>query len=236
MEKLYAIIPAYNEQDNIRKVIRDWYDVIAATGPESRLVVIDDGSRDDTFKIMQEEAADKPALIALHKDNSGHGATILFGYRYALENGASFIFQTDSDGQTLPSEFDLFYKRRYEYEYLIGHRKNRQDGFFRIVTNRVLRYVVRAVFSIDLKDINTPYRLMTAPLLEDCLRYIPNDFNLSNVLLTVVAARRGYTGLYIPVTFRNRQGGKNSINVKKIFKIGIKALKDFTAVNKSLEN
>ena len=96
MEKLYAIIPAYNEQDNIRKVIREWYEVIAATGEESRLVVIDDGSRDDTFKIMQEEAADKPQFIALHKDNSGHGATLLYGYDYALANGFRFLSYGDS--------------------------------------------------------------------------------------------------------------------------------------------
>ena len=234
MEKLYAIIPAYNEQDNIRKVIREWYEVIAATGEESRLVVIDDGSRDDTFTIMQEEAADKPQFIALHKDNSGHGATLLYGYDYALANGADYIFQTDSDGQTLPSEFDMFFKRRYEYDFIIGHRKDRKDGFFRIVTTKVLRYVVRAVFSVNLKDINTPFRLMNRELLEDCMRFIPKDFNLSNVILTVAAARRGYTGLYIPVTFRNRQGGKNSINVKTIFKIGLKALKDFVDINKKL--
>ncbi|MBR5369383.1 MAG: glycosyltransferase family 2 protein [Lachnospiraceae bacterium] len=235
MDKLYAIIPAYNEQDNIRNVINDWYDVITSTGSESRLVVIDDGSKDDTFRIMQEEAAQKPALIALHKENSGHGATVLYGYNYALENGADFVFQTDSDGQTLPSEFDMFYRRRHEYPFIIGLRKDRKDGFFRIITNRVLRYVVRAVFKIDLKDINTPYRLMESSLLRDCLRYIPKNFNLSNVILTVVAARRGYRGLYIPVTFRNRQGGKNSINIKKIFRIGAKALKDFYSINQTLD-
>ncbi|MCR5829607.1 MAG: glycosyltransferase family 2 protein [Lachnospiraceae bacterium] len=234
MDRLYAIIPAYNEQDNIRQVIRDWYDVIAATGEESRLVVIDDGSKDDTYKIMLEEAAGKPALIALHKDNSGHGATVLYGYRYALENGADFIFQTDSDGQTLPGEFDLFYRRRHKYNFIIGCRKDRKDGFFRILTNRVLRLVVRMIFSIDLKDINTPYRLMDRSVIEDCLKYIPKDFNLSNVILTVAAARKGYKGLYIPITFRNRQGGKNSINVKKIFMIGWKALKDFCKIEKEL--
>lgn len=235
MDKVYAIIPAYNEQDNIRKVIREWYDVIARTGDESRLVVIDDGSKDDTYRIISEEAADKPALIALHKENSGHGATLLFGYRYALECGADFVFQTDSDGQTLPSEFEMFYKRRNDYSFLIGQRKDRKDGFFRIVTTRILRYVVRAVFSVDLKDINTPYRLMTRDFLEDALRYIPEDFNLSNVILTVVAARKGYRGLYIPITFRNRQGGKNSINVKKIIKIGFRALRDFCMINKKLD-
>jgi len=234
MDRVYAIIPAYNEQDNIRQVISEWYDVIAATGEESRLVVIDDGSKDDTYKIMLEEAEKRPALIALHKENSGHGATILYGYHYALENGADYIFQTDSDGQTLPGEFELFFKRRQKYSFIIGYRKDRKDGFFRILTNRVLRWVVRLIFSIDLKDINTPYRLMSRSVIEDCLRYVPKDFNLSNVIITVAAARKGYKGLYIPITFRNRQGGKNSINIKRIFTIGFKALKDFYTIEKEL--
>ncbi len=235
MEKLYAIIPAYNEQDNIRQVIDEWYDVIVKTGEESRLVIIDDGSKDDTFKIMREEASKRPAMIALHKENSGHGATVLFGYHYAVEHGADFIFQTDSDGQTRPDEFELFFKRRHDYSFLIGYRKGRKDGWFRVLTNRVLRTVVRIFFSIDLKDINTPFRLMSRELLADCLNYIPKNYNLSNVILTVTAARNGYRGLYIPITFRKRQGGVNSVNVKRIFKIGFNALKDFYQIKKKLD-
>ena len=234
MEKLYAIIPAYNEQDNIRNVINEWYDIIVSTGEESRLVIINDGSTDGTFAIMQEEASQKPALVVLSKENSGHGATVLFGYRYALDNGADYVFQTDSDGQTLPSEFDMFYKRRHDYPFIIGRRSGRKDGMFRIITTRVLQYVVRVVFGVSLKDINTPYRLMSRELLEDCLRFIPEGFNLSNVVLTVAAARRHYRGLFIPITFRKRQGGKNSINPKKIVKIGIAAVRDFRRINSKL--
>lgn len=236
MEKIYAVIPAYNEQDNIREVINDWYPVIAATGRDSRLVVIDDGSKDDTYRILREEAADKPALIALTKPNSGHGATVLFGYEYALSHGADFVFQTDSDGQTLSSEFEEFYRHRYDYDIVIGHRKGRQDGFSRLLVTKTLKAVVRIMFGVSVRDANTPFRLMKAQALADCMRVVPKRFNLSNVVLTVAFARLGYKGLYIPVTFRPRQGGKNSINIRKIALIGFRALRDFYRINKELKH
>ena len=54
MDKLYIIIPAYNEQDNIARVIEQWYPVVEKTGDGSRLVIIDDGSSDNTYKIISE--------------------------------------------------------------------------------------------------------------------------------------------------------------------------------------
>ena len=99
-EKLYIVIPAYNERDNIYQVLDDWYPVVEkhCGGGESRLVVIDDGSKDDTYAIMQEYAKTHPLFQPLTKPNGGHGATVLYGYRYALKQGADYIFQTDSDG------------------------------------------------------------------------------------------------------------------------------------------
>jgi len=235
MDKIYAVIPAYNEQDNIKDVINGWYDAIAATSPESRLVIIDDGSRDDTLKIAREEEATHPQLIVLHKENSGHGATILYGYKYAIENGADFVFQTDSDGQTLPEEFPAFFEKRNEYDFVIGHRKERKDGKKRIFTTRVLRLVIRIIFGVYIKDANTPFRLMSSSSLKECLKVVPKDYNLTNVIVSVAYARLGYKGLYIPVTFRPRQGGVNSINMKKIFKTGFAALRDFRNINKALK-
>lgn len=236
MDKIYAVIPAYNEQDNIREVINDWYPVIMATGPESRLVIIDDGSKDDTFDILCDEAHKRPGLIALSKPNSGHGATLLYGYRYAISQGADFIFQTDSDGQTLASEFEGFYKRRNDYDIVIGHRKGRQDGFSRLVVTKTLKAVVRLMFGVKITDANTPYRLMKAEPLKDCLSVVPDNFNLTNVVLSVAFARFAYKGAFVPVTFRPRQGGKNSINIPKIIKIGFRALRDFRSINKEINN
>ena len=102
MDKLYIVVPAYNEEENIETVVGDWYPVVEKVGGESRLVIIDDGSKDTTYQKMQELAKTRPMFLPVSKQNEGHGATVLYGYQYALKEGADYVFQTDSDGQTLP--------------------------------------------------------------------------------------------------------------------------------------
>ena len=96
MDKLYIVIPAYNEQDNIEQVINDWYPVIEKHNGngQSRLIVIDDGSKDSTYEKLKQCTKTRPLLIPITKPNGGHGATVLYGYKYALKNGADYIFQT----------------------------------------------------------------------------------------------------------------------------------------------
>ena len=235
MDKLYIVIPAYNEQDNIEDVVKDWYPVVEKTGEESRLVIIDDGSKDATYEKLQELQKDRPQLTPIHKENGGHGATVLYGYRYAIEQGAKYIFQTDSDGQTLPSEFDEFWNMREEYDMVIGHRKGRQDGFSRVVVTKVLKAVCLLCFHVNVQDANTPFRLMKAESLNKEIGLIPQDYNLSNVVVSVLFIKKGYKVKYLPITFRPRQGGVNSINLKKITKIGQKAVKDFIQINKIIK-
>ena len=138
MDKLYIVIPAYNEQDNIEQVINDWYPVIEKHNGngQSRLIVIDDGSKDSTYEKLKQCTKTRPLLIPITKPNGGHGATVLYGYKYALKNGADYIFQTDSDGQTLPEEFEPFWKRRQKYDMVIGWRKDRQDGISRVFVTK----------------------------------------------------------------------------------------------------
>ena len=235
-DRLFIIIPAYNEQDNIRQVLDDWYPVIESHNGngESRLIIIDDGSKDDTYRIMKKYATDHPLFKPITKTNSGHGATVLYGYHYSLKHDADFVFQTDSDGQTLPSEFEQFWQQREAYDMIIGWRNNRQDGESRVFVTRVLRLVIRICFGVSVKDANTPFRLMKADTLRTYIDLIPKDFNLSNVILSVIYAKKGCRVKYLPITFRPRQGGINSINMKKIFKIGRQALKDFRQINRVL--
>ena len=239
MEKIYFIIPAYNEEENIKAVILEWYVVIEklvkeSKNVEAKLVIIDDGSKDSTYKIMQEEAKDKEHFIPLTKKNGGHGATVLYGYNYALEQGADYIFQTDSDGQTRPDEFYEFWEKRNEYDMIIGSRTQRQDGFSRVVVTKVLKIVIAIFFGVTVEDANTPFRLIKAKTLKQYIHLIPEDFNLSNVILSVIFAKKKAKVKYIPITFRPRQGGVNSINMKKITQLGIKAVKDFYQINKTL--
>ncbi len=236
MDILYIVIPAYNEEENIRNVIDEWYPVIERYrgSGNSRLLVIDDGSKDGTYNILCEMKKSRPLLEVLTRENEGHGATLLFGYCYAIEHGADYIFQTDSDGQTRPEEFPAFWEKRKSYDMVIGYRNKRQDGWKRIIVTKVLKLVIRFCFGVSVKDANTPFRLMNARILKEELPYIPERFNLSNVLISVIYEKKKKRVLYIPITFRPRQGGVNSINMKKIYGIGIQAVKDFAALNKAL--
>ena len=232
MDKLYIVIPAYNEEENIRNIIDEWYQITEKIGNGSKLVIIDDGSRDATYSIMKEEAKTRPGFEPLTKPNGGHGATVLYGYHYGIEQGADYIFQTDSDGQTLPEEFWEFWKLRNKNAMVIGYRKKRQDGLLRIFVTRTLRLVLQICFHVSVKDANTPFRLMKADILKENIELVPKDYNLSNVLISVIYGKKKLPVKYLPITFRPRQGGVNSINMKKIFHIGMQAMKDFNAMNK----
>ena len=238
MDKLYIVIPAYNEEENIQQVIDEWYPIVEKYNGagESRLVIIDDGSRDHTYQIMKDMAVNRPLFLPLTKPNGGHGATVLYGYQYALKNGADYIFQTDSDGQTLPSEFHQFWNKRKCHDMVIGWRNAREDGSSRVFVTKVLKIVLKLCFGVTVTDANTPFRLMDAVTLAKYIRYIPEGFNLSNVIISVIYAKAKCNVEYIPITFRPRQGGVNSINMNKIFKIGQQALLDFKEINKNLKN
>ena len=227
MDSLYIVIPAYNEEANIEAVAREWHAVAQRAGGESRLVIVDDGSRDGTLDILRRLQSELPRLVPLTKPNAGHGPTLLFGYRYALAHGADYVFQTDSDGQTLPEEFWPFWVGRHDYDWQIGFRRRRQDGWSRVLVTKTLRLVVFLSFGVWVTDANTPFRLMSAATLGPHLALVPEGYNLTNVLLSVLYKKSGQPGRFLEITFRPRQGGVNSINLKRICKIGLQAVKDF---------
>jgi len=237
MEKLYIVMPAYNEEETIEEVIKEWYPIIERHNGDgkSRLVVINDGSRDETLKKAEDLKKELPLLEVIDKNNSGHGATVLYGYNYALKCDADYIFQTDTDGQTRPEEFEQFWEKRKEYNAVIGYRNHREDGLSRIIVTKTLKLVLRLVFGLKVTDANTPYRLMKKEILKEYLPDIPKDFNLSNVMLTVLFLYNNEKVEFIPITFRQRQGGVNSINIPKITKIGIQAVKDFRMIKKDMK-
>lgn len=236
MSCLYIIIPAYNEEDNIRQLVDDWYPVIEAhnASGKSKLVIINDGSKDCTYDILLELAKDKPLLVPLTKPNGGHGSTLLYGYSYALQNGADYIFQTDSDGQTNPAEFDAFWKEREEYAAIFGMRPDRQDGESRKFVEKTLLVLLKIFFGVSIPDSNAPFRIMSKDFLNKYINKIPGEYNLPNVMLTTYAAYYKEKIKFIHITFKPRQGGINSINKKRIFKIGCRALIDFYTLRKNL--
>ena len=236
MDTLYVVVPAYNEQENIERFVDEWYPVVERHNEsgESRLVVINDGSKDDTYAKMQELAKTRPLFKPLTKPNGGHGSTVLFGYRHAIEQGADYVFQTDSDGQTNPDEFEQFWNLRNEYDAIIGNRNSRQDGASRVFVEYTLLLILRVVFGVKIPDSNAPFRLMNTKLVQKYIAKMPENYNLPNVMLTTYFAYFHEKVKFIDISFKPRQGGTNSINLKKIAKIGWEALGDFVSLRKNI--
>ena len=239
MSKIYFVMPAYNEAENIEETIKQWYPLVEKLNTEedsAQLIIANDGSKDDTFNKMVVLKEKYPLFVALDKPNSGHGATVLYLYRYAIENGAGYIFQTDSDGQTNPEEFWQMYENREKFDFQIGHRLGRQDGGSRVFVTKTLRFVVWLMFHEWVIDANTPFRLMKVEKLKPILEVIPKDYFLCNVAISAIATKWKYNIGWYRITFRPRQGGVNSINMKRILKIGWKALGDFRRINSNLKH
>ena len=228
--KLYIVMPAYNEEANIEEIVKQWHTVVEKTGSNSRLVIFNDGSTDNTYEIMQCLKDKYSQFVPVDKPNSGHGSTCIFAYNFGINSNADYIFQTDSDGQTNPAEFWQFWEKRNDFDFIIGYRIKRQDGYSRIVVTKTLKLLVWLIFGEKIKDCNTPFRLMNAKKLKPILEIIPDDFFLSNVIISMLVVKRKEKHLWLPISFKPRQGGINSINLKRIFKIGYKAIADFYTI------
>lgn len=234
MDTLYVVMPAYNEEENIEEVVSSWYPVLEGKSPESRLVVADAGSKDKTHEILLRMKETMPQIDIISDTGIFHGPKVIALYNYAIANGADYIFQTDSDGQTLPEEFGAFWDMRTAYKGIFGHRKVRGDGKSRAFVEKVVCFLLKLYFHVKVPDANAPFRLMNAQTVAKYIGRLDKDYNLPNIMMTTYFSYYGEEMTFKEVTFRPRQGGTNSINIKKIIKIGWKALKDFHDLKKAM--
>lgn len=236
MDSLFIVMPAYNEEDNIEKVVSDWYSVLKRASAESQLVVADSGSKDSTHEILLRlKETDCPQLTILDTTNQFHGPKLIAMYDYAIKNNADFIFQTDSDGQTNPAEFEAFWNERNNYDAIIGNRTARGDGKDRAFVEKVVCFLLKLYFGVSVPDANAPFRLMKAKMVEKYLYRLPSDYNLPNIMLTSYFSFYKENISFKEISFKPRTAGVNSINIKKIVKIGWHALADFRKFKKDMK-
>lgn len=234
-EKLYIVMPAYNEEANIKNVIEEWYPILDKADEESRLVVADGGSSDKTLEILYELQKRFSKLVVLSKPNTDHGTKVMILYKYAADNGADWIFQTDSDGQTIPNEFNDFWEMRGRFDVILGDRRKRGDGIVRKLVENVLRLYIKVFFGVMVPDANAPFRLMRCKLVEKYYALMMENFNLPNAVFSACFVKFKEKVAFKEITFRPRQGGKNSMNLKLIFKIGFQAIGAFAYIRKRIK-
>ena len=225
---LYIVMPAYNEEANIESVVRQWYPHVEYKAPGSKLIIADAGSTDGTHEILKKLCREFDRLQILHTDNKQHGPKCIALYDYAIAQGADYIFQTDSDGQTSADEFPSFWHHRHDYDVILGNRTSRGDGRIRFFVEKVVTWLLYLFFKVRVPDANVPFRLMNRDCLRKYLGRLPKDYFLPNIMLTAFFKHYGCVVGYKCISFKGRNAGKNSINLLKIVKVGLKALKDFT--------
>lgn len=232
---LYIVIPAYNEEQNIRSVVEQWYPVLENGSIDSRIVIADKGSSDRTHDILEkliENGYDR--LELLDNEYKQHGPKVIALYKYAIDKGADYIFQTDSDGQTNPDEFFEFWNNRKEYDVILGNRADRKDGKDRAFVEFVVCLLLKIIFGVKVPDANAPFRLMKSSVVAKYINRFSDDFNIPNIVLTAFFANYGEKMLFRKISFKPRQAGINSINIPRIIAIGWKALGDFYRFKKNM--
>lgn len=227
MDTLKLIIPVYNEEGAIHEVINDWTAQLSKLKIDFKIYVFNDGSKDNTLKILQDLAKENENLVVVDKPNSGHGPTILKGYKENLD--VKWLFQVDSDNELKANEFDKFWNARNDYDFLIGKRVQRNSPLPRIVTTQISRMVVNLFYGGKVTDVNAPYRLMRVEAFQNDIPKIPNDTFAPNLIIAGLASLRKMRVKQFDVTHHDRQTGEVSIKKWKLFKAAFKSFKQTIA-------
>jgi glycosyltransferase involved in cell wall biosynthesis len=230
LKNLAIVIPVFNEEKTIEKVVLSWSKVLAQN--EFDIILINDGSTDSTQKILLDLDDKIKNLVLINKENEGHGFTIVKGYQYAVDKNYSYIFQTDSDDQFSPKDFEKFWNRREklnEVDIIMGSRKNRNDPIIRIFLSKiVLRIILKLFFGKNLVDPNIPYRLMSGNFISKFLKIKPEKYIVPNIVMSLFAN----DVIFVDVLHYKRIYGEVSWSMTKLFNFGLRLLKDLNNFRK----
>ena len=209
--KVLVIVPAYNERDNIQKVIDD----VEKSAPFVDYVVINDCSTDDTKKVLKKGQANFIDLPV----NLGIGGGVQTGYRYALDNGYDIAIQFDGDGQ-----HDASYIKRLieplengQADIAIGSRFVEKEGFQSSALRRAgikfLSALIRMLCGVKVHDVTSGMRAVNRKVIREFAQNYAQDYPEPEAILS--SGLKGVTIVEVPVKMHERQNGTSSINAVK---------------------
>ena len=210
MKKL-IIIPAYNEQESIKKTVED----IIKNAPEFDYIVINDCSTDRTKEICETEKFNVVHLPV----NLGIGGAVHTGYLYAARNGYDIAVQVDGDGQHDPkflSKMAEFIEAEHA-DMVIGSRFINKEGFQSSGARRVgIKYftmLIKLLTGAKITDPTSGLRMVNREIIEFFAEEYPKDYPEPESVVAIL--RRKKKVLELPVIMRERSGGVSSISMKK---------------------
>ncbi|HWX52808.1 MAG TPA: polyprenol monophosphomannose synthase [Solirubrobacteraceae bacterium] len=217
----WLILPTYNEAENIRAIVAASSEVLAGAAPEGfRILVVDDGSPDGTGEIADQIAAEHDWLQVLHRsEKNGIGPAYLAGFRHALDRGAGFVMEMDSDFSHDPADLArLLAAARSDADLALGSRYVPGGGVTdwgllrRFISEGGSTYA-RWVLGLKVRDLTGGFKCFRRDVLEaihfDGVRSRGYAFQVE---LTYRAVRAGFRVVEVPIVFRDRQHGESKMS------------------------
>jgi len=214
MPKYSIVVPFHNEEENVTGLYARLKQVMEQVGESFELVLVDDGSSDRTYRLMEEIAAvDSRVLIIKLRRNFGQTPALAAGFDHA---SGEFILAMDGDLQHDPAEIPNFIEKLEEgYDVVSGWRKERIDNFImRRIPSRCANWLMAKLSGVDIHDFGTTFKayrrevITNIPLYGEMHRFIP-----------ALAAWYGATICEIPIKNVHRERGKSHYGIGRTFRV-----------------
>ena len=206
-----VVIPAHDEEASLPRTLAE----VRERAPWAHVLVVDDGSRDDTTGVAR--AAAVP--VVRHAINLGVGAALQTGFRWAWLHGYDIAVQLDADGQHDPGYLEVLVAPVVagRCDVAIGSRFVSSTGYHapwnRRLGMQVARLVVRVMLGRPIYDTTSGFRAYARPVIEVCQHDFPKDF--PDAPLLIALARRGFRLEEVPVVMRERTAGQSFYTLGK---------------------
>lgn len=200
---LSLVLPAHNEEDNIGIVVGQALEILPRFTDSFEIVVVNDGSRDGTRRVLDDMALAHPQVRPVHHDvNRGYGGALVSGFNATV---GDFVMFMDSDRQFDINDLALLSPFIGSFDIVAGFRRERNDPLHRRVNAEIFNTVVRALYGVHMRDIDCAFKVFRG----DMLRAIPltSSGALINTEMQAKLRRKGATLQQVAVNHYPRVAG-----------------------------
>jgi glycosyltransferase involved in cell wall biosynthesis len=210
-------IPAFNEAPNLEILIPRILKVIKSIDPLGRILVVDDGSTDETNLILKNLISNNKSLQVLKLPiNRGKATALQLGFSQLLAEGVSKIVMMDADGQDDPEELPQLLRHLDEKGGLVtGARLIRRDRFIKRWTSRLFNRTTRLISGVSGQDFNSGYKVMTRECAQAITPFLYGDLHR---YITVIAHWEGFKTSELPVEHHKRLHGETKYGVNRFWR------------------
>jgi glycosyltransferase involved in cell wall biosynthesis len=204
------VMPALNEGEVIRHVVTRSRAALRELTADFEIIVVDDGSSDDTGPIL-DELADPQVRVIHFAEHRGYGCALQAGIEVAVHPLVVFM---DSDDQFDPLDLRHLLPLSAEAEVVVGYRAVRRDGALRLLASRGYNFLVSQVLGLAFRDLNCAFKLFHREVLSG-LRVSSEGYAISAEMLAR-AQRAGYRLREVPVSHHPRRTGQSKVSLSDI--------------------